>query len=418
MTLRLLTALALLVLPAVCAEPNPRISSIYPASGRWGAVWEGAGAEARVLGIETGPPAAGEKVEKQLVKLQVSLEASSGVPGFDPSVRLYELSGNWFDSERLNELAFNDEPLYFPGLSTDACLVHRFERGGQHCAKVQGFSGQGGPDSVYRLRIVPEITRPPSLRLDAPANWEERQFTRVLSEDRLQDLRKRGGLPLEGATVETYRAARENEPPPVMTAPRMVEGRIEQPAEAHHIRLKLRDRCGRDAVGQSALLARRFIQVGSRFVTAVGFHSNSWDTHAKNDEGHKDRLCPPLDRTLSALLDDLSDRGLLDSTVVLAMGEFGRTPFVNPDRGRDHWPTCWSLVLAGGGIKGGQVVGSSDENGANPTSRATSMGDVFATIYKAFGIDWTKEYDTPIGRPVKIANSLDDGTGAPLRELL
>src|SRR6185436_11318197 len=170
---------------------------------------------------------------------------------------------------------------------------------------------------------------------------------------------------------------------------------------------KTKERYGRDAVGQSALLARRLVEAGSRFVTAAGFHSNSWDTHAKNDEGHKDRLCPPLDRTLSALLDDLSERGLLDSTIVLAMGEFGRTPFVNPDLGRDHWPTCWSLVLGGGGIKGGQVIGSSDENGAYVTSRPTSMGDIFATIYKAFGIDWTIEYPTAIGRPIKIANSLD-----------
>ncbi|HYI93492.1 MAG TPA: DUF1501 domain-containing protein [Bryobacteraceae bacterium] len=181
---------------------------------------------------------------------------------------------------------------------------------------------------------------------------------------------------------------------------------------------KLRDRYGRDAVGQSALLARRLVESGARFVTAAGFHSNSWDTHAKNDEGHKDRLCPPLDRTLSVLLDDLSERGLLESTIVLAMGEFGRTPFVNPDLGRDHWPTCWSLVLGGGGIRGGQIVGSSDATGANVASRATSMGDIFATIYKAFGIDWTKEYDTPIGRPIKIANSLDDETGSPIAELL
>jgi hypothetical protein len=181
---------------------------------------------------------------------------------------------------------------------------------------------------------------------------------------------------------------------------------------------KLRDRYGRDAIGQSALLARRLVESGARFVTAAGFHSNSWDTHAKNDEGHKDRLCPPLDRTLSTLLDDLSERGLLDSTIVLAMGEFGRTPFVNPDLGRDHWPTCWSLALGGGGIRGGQIIGSSDDKGANVASRATSMGDIFATIYKAFGIDWNKEYDTPIGRPIKIANSLDDETGKPITELL
>ena len=180
---------------------------------------------------------------------------------------------------------------------------------------------------------------------------------------------------------------------------------------------KLRDRYGRDAVGQSALMARRLVEAGTRFVTAAGFHSNSWDTHAKNDEGHRDRLCPPLDRTLSALLDDLKDRGLYDSTIVLAMGEFGRTPFVNNDRGRDHWPNCWSLAIGGGGIAGGRVVGASDAEGAQVTDRATSMGDLFATIYKAFGIDWTKEYDTPIGRPIKIANSLEDQTGNPLAEL-
>ena len=181
---------------------------------------------------------------------------------------------------------------------------------------------------------------------------------------------------------------------------------------------KLKEAYGKDAFGQSALLARRLVESGSRFVTAAGFHSNSWDTHAKNDEGHRDRLCPVLDRTLAALLDDLESHGLLGSTVVLAMGEFGRTPFVNPDLGRDHWPTSWSLALGGGGIRGGQVVGSTDETGAKLTSSATSIGDVFATIYKAFGIDWTKEYDTPIGRPIKIANSLDDQTGAPIAELL
>ncbi|HUS06123.1 MAG TPA: DUF1501 domain-containing protein [Bryobacteraceae bacterium] len=181
---------------------------------------------------------------------------------------------------------------------------------------------------------------------------------------------------------------------------------------------KLKEKYGKDAFGQSALLARRLVESGSRFVTAAGFHSNSWDTHAKNDEGHRDRLCPVLDRTLATLLDDLEQRGLLESTVVLAMGEFGRTPFVNPDRGRDHWPNSWSIALGGGGIRGGQVVGSTDESGAKLTSAPTSMGDVFATIYKAFGIDWTKEYDTPVGRPIKIANSLDDQTGEPISGLL
>lgn len=181
---------------------------------------------------------------------------------------------------------------------------------------------------------------------------------------------------------------------------------------------KLKDRYGRDTVGQSALYARRLIEAGARFVTAAGYHSLSWDTHGENDVGHRDRLCPTFDRTIAALLDDLSERGLLDSTIVIAMGEFGRTPFVNSDRGRDHWPSCWSLAIGGGGIQGGRVVGASDETGGNVTSAITSVGDIYATVYKAFGIDWHKEYDTPVGRPIKIANALDDETGKPISEIL
>ncbi len=179
-----------------------------------------------------------------------------------------------------------------------------------------------------------------------------------------------------------------------------------------------KERYGKDAIGQSALLARRLVEAGSRFVTAAGYHSNSWDTHSDNDKGHRDRLSPPLDRTLTALVSDLEERGLLETTLVVAMGEFGRTPMINANLGRDHWPNCWSLALAGGGIKTGQVVGASDERGYNVTERVVTMGDLYATLYKAVGIDWKKEYMSPIGRPVKIANSLDDRTGEPVKELL
>jgi uncharacterized protein (DUF1501 family) len=181
---------------------------------------------------------------------------------------------------------------------------------------------------------------------------------------------------------------------------------------------KLKERYGKDSIGQSCLLARRLVEAGSRFVTAAGYHGTSWDTHSNNDASHKDKLCPTLDRTLTALVDDLDERGLLDTTLVVAMGEFGRTPAINPNLGRDHWPNCWSLALAGGGIKTGQVVGSSDEKGMNVTERVVSMGDLYATIYKAMGIDWRKEIMSPIGRPIKIANSLDDQTGEPIKELL
>src|ERR1700681_4305251 len=181
---------------------------------------------------------------------------------------------------------------------------------------------------------------------------------------------------------------------------------------------KTKDAYGRDTVGQSLLMARRLVEAGTRFVTAAGYHGNSWDTHSDNDKTHRDRLTPPLDRTLTALIDDLDERGLLETTLVIAMGEFGRTPVINPNLGRDHWPNCWSLALAGAGIKTGQVVGSSDEKGYNVADRVVSMGDLYATIYKALGIDWRKEYMSPIGRPVKIANSLEERTGEPIQELL
>jgi uncharacterized protein (DUF1501 family) len=104
--------------------------------------------------------------------------------------------------------------------------------------------------------------------------------------------------------------------------------------------------------------------------------------------------------------------------VVIAMGEFGRTPHLNPNFGRDHWPHCWSLVLGGGGIQGGKIIGASDDRGAYVAEHLTTMGDVFATIYKAFGIDWEKTYMSPIGRPIKIANSIEDKTGVPIPALV
>ena len=133
----------------------------------------------------------------------------------------------------------------------------------------------------------------------------------------------------------------------------------------------------------------------------------------------RDTLGPSADQVVSTLLEDLDQRGLLDSTLVLVMGEFGRTPNVNANAGRDHWAHCWSMVLGGGGIRGGQVIGASDEKAAYVADRQVTTGDLFATVYKAFGIDWTKGYPSPIGRPIYIANSsLDDTHGEPIEELV
>jgi len=177
-----------------------------------------------------------------------------------------------------------------------------------------------------------------------------------------------------------------------------------------------RDLYGRHGMGQSTLLACRLVEAGSRFVTVSADYS--WDSHSKNDEELRDKTTPPLDQALSALLEDLKQRGLLESTIVVTMGEFGRTPHINPDNGRDHWPHCWSMVIGGGGIQGGQVVGASDERGAYVAERMVTIGDLYATIYKAMGIDWEKTYMTPIGRPIKIATSIGDETGVPIHEII
>ena len=181
---------------------------------------------------------------------------------------------------------------------------------------------------------------------------------------------------------------------------------------------KTKDAYGRGSFGQSLLLARRLVEAGSRFVTAAGHELNGWDTHSDNDKRHKEKMVPGLDQSLPVLLADLKQRGLLETTVVIVMGEFGRSPHHNSKAGRDHWPHCWSLAIGGGGIRGGQVVGASDQRGAYVADRMISMGDLYATIYKTLGIDWHKEYMSPIGRPVKIANALDDETGQPISELI
>ena len=181
---------------------------------------------------------------------------------------------------------------------------------------------------------------------------------------------------------------------------------------------KTKDAYGRGSFGQSLLLTRRLIEAGSRFVTAAGHELNGWDTHSDNDQRHKEQMTPGLDKALPVFLEDLKQRGLFETTIVVVMGEFGRSPHHNSKLGRDHWPHCWSLAIGGGGIKGGQVIGASDDRGAYVAERTVSMGDIYATIYKALGIDWHKEYMSPIGRPVKIANALDDETGQPIKGLI
>jgi hypothetical protein len=169
---------------------------------------------------------------------------------------------------------------------------------------------------------------------------------------------------------------------------------------------KLRDAYGRNRVGQGMLLARRLIEAGVRFVTIQGYVDTgiyAWDHHW-GIFSHLEQQLPIYDSSYSALLNDLADRGMLDTTLVITAGEFGRTPKLNKDKqgpGRDHWGRCFSLTLGGGGVKTGQVIGASDKFGAVPTERPVSVPDFVATVYHALGLNPHAEFLSQ-GRPMKM----------------
>lgn len=173
---------------------------------------------------------------------------------------------------------------------------------------------------------------------------------------------------------------------------------------------KLRDMYGRNTLGQSCLLARRLIEAGVHFVTVT---NGGWDTHQNNFKSLKDRLLPPLDRGYSALLQDLHTRGLLDNTLVVWFGDFGRTPKVNPSAGRDHWATAGVACMGGGGVKTGEVVGATNALGEFVIDSPVTPQDLAATIYHAMGISLHTWYRTQDGRPIELVP-----TGKPIRQLV
>ena len=180
-----------------------------------------------------------------------------------------------------------------------------------------------------------------------------------------------------------------------------------------------RERYGRTTYGQSCLLARRLVEAGAKFVNvyfakSIGGAGNGWDYHGFNKESVTDRLkelLPLTDKTLPALVNDLKERGLLDSTLVVWAGEFGRTPKISSNGGRDHWPNCYSIALAGGGVKGGYVHGKSDKLGAAPTDGRVTPEDLAATMFDALGLDPETEIRDALNRPLPISR------GKPVAEL-
>ena len=252
---------------------------------------------------------------------------------------------------------------------------------------------------------VPDMLPPDyltALRVDRRKNWREMVDHTVSKFETSQDARLLDATFHQAYTLMSSQKAREA---------------FELAQEPEEVRQKY----GQNRFGQSCLLARRLIEAGVRFVTVnmfeTVFDEITWDIHGSKPFSpiscYRDLVGPMFDKAYSSLLEDLHDRRLLTNTMVLAMGEFGRTPKVNPAGGRDHWPQCWTILMAGGGIKGGQVVGASDDIGATPKDRPTTPAEVAATIYKGLGIPLELELPGAQGRPIPL---VDRGI-EPIKEL-
>lgn len=174
---------------------------------------------------------------------------------------------------------------------------------------------------------------------------------------------------------------------------------------------RLREKYGRNDLGQSCLLARRLVEAGVSYVTIQA--GGGWDTHANNFAELKNNLLPKYDRAVYALVEDLYDRGMQQDVLVMSMGEFGRTPRINGSAGRDHWPGAMCVLYAGGGLRMGQVVGSTDSKAESPTSRPYTPGCVLATMYHVLGIDYRHVFYDQAQRPLPVLNE-----GGPIPELV
>ena len=174
---------------------------------------------------------------------------------------------------------------------------------------------------------------------------------------------------------------------------------------------QLRDTYGRNDLGQSCLLARRLVESGVSFVAVQA--GGGWDTHGDNFKQLKDNLLPKYDQAVAALVQDLHQRGRQDDVLVMSFGEFGRTPRINPGAGRDHWPGAMSILYAGGGLKMGQVVGSTNDKAEYPTSKAASVGCVLSTMYHVLGIDYRHAFYDHAQRPLSVLSE-----GKPIEDLI
>jgi len=262
---------------------------------------------------------------------------------------------------------------------------------GPRYAPLVVADGQADASPEFEQRLqVRNLTRP--AKVGAPQALAREQLLTDLEEEFLKTT--------PGTTGVSHRAA-------YLAALRMMQSPAVKAFDLDEERDALRDRYGRNAFGQGVLLARRLVERGVSFVEvtlgSAGGGNLGWDSHANNFTTVQG-LCEVLDPAFGTLLDDLQQRGMLDSTLVVWMGEFGRTPLINPQTGRDHFPNAWSTVLGGGGIRGGQVVGQTAADGMTVTDRPVAVPDLLATICKAVAIDPEKQNMSNVGRPVRLAD--------------
>jgi hypothetical protein len=267
---------------------------------------------------------------------------------------------------------------------------------------VVGDQGLGfGPAVSYERALKVQDLRPPSEVGSAQAN-ARLELARAMQQD--------FAASHPGQAAHSHQAAYERAVRLMQTSAASAFDLDDEPG-------KLRDSYGRNLFGQGCLLARRLVERGVPFVEITLSNApgapNNWDTHQQNFP-QVQKLCEVLDPAWATLLGDLNDRGLLETTLVVWMGEFGRTPAINQQAGRDHFPNAWTTVLAGGGIKGGQVYGKTSPDGMTVADRLVTVPNFMATVVKALGIDPTKQNMSNVGRPIRIA----DAGSKPIQEVL
>jgi hypothetical protein len=246
-------------------------------------------------------------------------------------------------------------------------------------------TGEAPPAACQPMQLPPSLT----LARDLPLNrLHDRQALRQAM-DRWSTTRDQGA-PTGGLNAQYQQALQ------VLTGQRMATALDMQREPA-----AVRERYGNSRVGQSLLLARRLVECGVSYVLVDPYGNNDWDTHNENFKGHR-ALLPPMDQAVAALLDDLSQRGLLDEVVVLLASEMGRAPRITGNAGRDHWTYAYSIMIAGGGLTCGQLLGETSSKGEWPNKRPVTVPEILATVYHQLGIDPNSLLHDEQGRPLAI----------------